>query len=224
MRTVCGLREAAQVLATVRLVSVEAVGCTPASGTGAALSVILGLLLLTATVLGPLVADRVRFHMSSDALVQYVGGEAFAPVVAGQEYGRYSLFWLIKYLDLGLVIPLAIITGLLQRSPSPGTDAAAVTMLGFLTFLLAALLFTALEMLRRGTPGAFWVLVVGVVAQPGRAPLPNLGHARHLAASGRLSAPPRRSGARKPASSNSTCLLWAAPAAPTSTLERRGCG
>jgi hypothetical protein len=73
------------------------------------------------------------------------------------------LFWLIKYLDLGLVIPLAVITGLLQRTPSVGSDAAAVTMRGFLSLLLAALFFMALEMLRRGTPGASWVLAIGVV-------------------------------------------------------------
>jgi hypothetical protein len=81
-----------------------------------------------------------------------------------QEYETAtSLFWLIKYLDLGLVIPLAVITGLLQRTPSPGTDAAAVTMLGFLSLLLAALLLMAVEMLRRGTPGASAALAVGVV-------------------------------------------------------------
>lgn len=244
---------------------------------GATLSVLLGLLLLVATVLGPLVTDRIRFHMSPDALVQYVGGEiitvvvavvllmsapgwwagrpwspsvtagaaayvvyTFATVVAGQEHVRYSgnaekafllytgitaaavlllvvsfralmsddglhgpvgatswvlmgigaivallwlgqlagfyrsgptpeyqtataLFWLIKYLDLGVVIPLAIITGLLQRTASTGGSAAAVTMLGLLTWLLAALLFMAAEMLRRGTPGASWVLAVGVL-------------------------------------------------------------
>jgi hypothetical protein len=74
-----------------------------------------------------------------------------------------ALFWLIKYLDLGVVIPLAVITGVLQRSPSPGTDAAAVTMLGFLTWLLLALVFMALEMLREGTPGASWVLAIGAL-------------------------------------------------------------
>lgn len=80
-----------------------------------------------------------------------------------QEYETATpLFWLIKYLDLGLVIPLAVITGLLQRTASAGTDAAAVTMFGFLSFLLAALFFMALEMLRRGTPGASWVVTFGV--------------------------------------------------------------
>jgi hypothetical protein len=261
----------------VSVVDMDTVGRAPQSAAAAVLSLVLGLLLVTATVLGPLVGDRIRFHMSSDALVQYVGGEVvtaivavvfiasapawwlgqqwpsgvavgatayivytFATVVAGQEYDRYpgnvekafllyaaitaagvallvisfrtlvaagtldgprhltgwvliaigaivallwlgqlagfyrtgptpeyetatSLFWLIKYLDLGLVIPLAVITGLLQRTSSPGTDAAAVTMLGFLTFLLAALLFMAVEMLRRGTPGASWALAIGVL-------------------------------------------------------------
>lgn len=255
----------------------DTVGRAPETAAAAVLSLVLGLLLLTATVLGPLVADRVHFHMSSDALVQYVGGEivtaivavvlmatapawwlgkqwpsavaagaaayivyTFFTVVAGQEYDRYpgnvekafllyvaitaaavallvisfrslvaagnlngprqmtgwvliaigaivallwlgqlagfyrtgptqeyetatSLFWLIKYLDLGLVIPLAVIIGLLQRTPSAGTDAAAMTMLGFLCLLLAALLFMALEMLRRGTPGASWALAIGVM-------------------------------------------------------------
>ncbi|WP_193604837.1 hypothetical protein [Nocardioides dongkuii] len=262
---------------TVRLVTVETVGRTPETAAGAVLSLVLGFLLLSATVLGPLFMDRIRFHMSSDALVQYVGGEVvtaivavllmvsapawwlgqqwpsavaagaaayvvytIATVVAGQEYSRYSgnaekafllyaaitaagvallvisfrtlidigdlsgprqgtgwvlvaigaivallwlgqvagfyrtgptqeyqtatsLFWLIKYLDLGFVIPLTLITGLLQRTPSPGTDAAAVTMLGFLSLLLAALLFMALEMLRRETPGASWALAFGVM-------------------------------------------------------------
>ncbi len=261
----------------VTLVNLATVGRTPETVSGALLSMVLGLLLLTATVLGPLITDRIRFHMSSDALVQFVGGEVvtaivavvlvasapawllghqwpaavavgaaayivytFVTVVAGQEYHRYpgnvekafllyaaitaagvallvisfralatagnlsgprqvsgwvligigavvallwlgqlagfyrtgptqeyetatSLFWLIKYLDLGLVIPLAVFTGLLQRTPSPGTDAAAVAMFGFLSLLLAALFFMALEMLRRGTPGASWVLAIGVV-------------------------------------------------------------
>lgn len=242
---------------------------------GAILSVILGLLLLSAVVLGPLVTGRVRFHMSAEALVQYVGGEVvtvvvsgvvlvtaagwwlgaqwapalaggaaayvvytFATVVGGQEYERYpgnvekafllyaavtavgvallvtsyrvlaagaarpgprhltgwvlltiaavvallwlgqlagfyrdgptpeyrtatSLFWLIKYLDLGIVIPLTVITGLLQRVPSAGTDAAAVTVLGFLSWLLAALFVMALEMIRRDVPGSSWALAVG---------------------------------------------------------------
>ncbi len=244
---------------------------------GALLSAVLGVLLVTATILGPLVTGRIRFHMSDDALVQYVGGEivtlivavglltsapawwlgrqwapavavgaagyivyTFATVVAGQEFDRYpgnvekafllyaattavavsllvtsfrmlttsahlagprhatswlligigavvallwlgqlagyyrdgptgeyetatALFWLIKYLDLGVVIPLAVVTGLLQRSPSPATDAAAVGMLGFMTWLLAALLLMAVEMLRRETPGASWILAVGVL-------------------------------------------------------------
>ncbi len=244
---------------------------------GAGLSVVLGVALLAAAVLGPLVTDGVRFRMSSDALVQYVGAEivtvivavlllvcgpgwlagwkwvpavaagvaayvvyTFFTVVTGQEYTRYqgnvekafllyvaitalavallvtsfrvlasagdvqgprrasgwvliaigavvallwlgqlagfyrtgptpeyesatALFWLIKYLDLGVVIPLAVITGVLQRTPSPGTDAAAVTMLGFLTWLLLALVFMALEMLREGTPGASWVLAIGAL-------------------------------------------------------------
>ncbi len=244
---------------------------------GAVLSLILGVLLLAATILGPLVRDLVRFHMSSDALVQYVGGEivtvvvavvlvvsvpfwwlgqqwpptvaagaaayvvyTYATVVAGQEYDRYpgnvekafllyvaitaaavallvtsfrcllaagnldgprlltgwvliaiggivallwlgqlagfyragpteeyrtatALFWLIKFLDLGLVIPLAVITGLLQRTPTAWTDAAAITMLGLLSWLLAALLFMAVEMLRRDTPGASWALLMGTV-------------------------------------------------------------
>ena len=254
---------------------VGAVGRT-SEAAGAVLALVLSVLLLTATVLGPLVTDRVRFHMSSDALVQYIGGEivtllvavvllasvpawwlghhwpwvvavgaaayvmyTYATVVAGQEYDRYpgnvekafvlyvaitaaavallvtsfralmaadlsgprqltgwvligigaivallwlgqlagfyrtgptpeyqtatALFWLIKYLDLGFVIPLAIITGLLQRTPSTVTDAAAVAMLGFLTWLLAALFFMAVEMLRRGTPGASWALTIGTL-------------------------------------------------------------
>lgn len=257
--------------------NVETVARAPESAAGAALSLVLGILLVTATVLGPLVTDRIRFHMSSDALVQYVGGEivttlvavvllasvpawwmeqqwppvvatgaaayiayTIATVVAGQEYDRYpgnfekafllyaaitaasvallvisfrttvaggnlngprqisgwvlivigaivallwlgqlagfyrtgptpeyetatSLFWLIKYLDLGLVIPLAIVTGLLQRTPTASTDGAAVLMLGFLTWLLAALVFMAVEMLRRQTPGASWALAVATV-------------------------------------------------------------
>jgi hypothetical protein len=252
------------------------VGRTPEIA-GGVLPVLLGVTLFAATLLGPLVTDRVRFHMSSDALVQYVGGEivtvivavvlvasapgwlsgwrwvpavaagasayivyTFTTVVAGQEYAPYqgnaekafllcvaitaeavallvssfrmlasagdiegprrltgwvlvaigaviallwlgqlagyyrtgptpeyqtatALFWLIKYLDLAAVIPLAIITGVLQRSPSSSTDAAAVTMLGFLSWLLLALVFMALEMLRRGTPGASWVLALGAL-------------------------------------------------------------
>ena len=255
---------------------VGAVGRT-SEAAGAVLALVLSVLLLTATVLGPLVTDRVRFHMSSDALVQYIGGEivtllvavvllasvpawwlghhwpsaiavgaaayvvyTYATVVAGQEYDRYpgnvekafllyvaitaaavallvtsfralmavgdlsgprqltgwvliaigaivallwlgqlagfyrtgptqeyqtatALFWLVKYLDLGIVIPLAITTGLLQRTPSTLTDAAAVAMLGFLTWLLAALFFMAVEMLRRGTPGASWALTIGTL-------------------------------------------------------------
>ena len=243
---------------------------------GGLLSLVLGALLMIAAALGPLVAGRVRFHMSSDAQVQYVGGEivtiavgavllvsafgwwagwhwvpavatgvtayvayTFATVVAGQEYGRYagnvekafplyaaisaaavallviafravasdgdsqvphratgwvlvtigvliallwvgqlagyyrtgptheyqtatSLFWLIKYLDLGIVIPLAVLTGVLQWSPSPGTDAAAVTM-GLLSCLLLAICFMGLEMLHRGTPGASWPLAIGAL-------------------------------------------------------------
>lgn len=244
---------------------------------GAVTSVVLGLLLLLAAVLGPLVTGRIRFHMSDDALVQYVGGEivtlvlavallvsapawvggrpwapalaagaagyavyTFVTVVAGQEHARYpgnaekafllyaaitaaavvllvvsfralaatpvdvaprqatarllvaigvvvgllwlaqlaayyrsgpsaeyesatALFWLIKYLDLGLLIPLSVLTALALRSPSPAVDAAAVTMLGFLTWLLAALVLMGLEMVRRDTPGASWVVVAGAL-------------------------------------------------------------
>lgn len=243
----------------------------------AALSLSLGVLLLGAAFLGPLMTGRIRFHMSGDAVTQYVGGEVvtvlialvlvaltpawspdrvwppaiaagsaayvvytFASVVAGQEYGRYpgnaerafllytaitalavallvvsvrtlashpmagprtasrwalaglavvvallwlgqvagfyragatpeyesatSLFWLIKYLDLGVVIPLAVIVAILQRSPTPTSDAAVVTLLGFLTCLLAALVLMALEMVRRDTPGASWVVAAGAIA------------------------------------------------------------
>lgn len=248
----------------------------PIEVTGAVLSLLLATGLLTAAFLGPLVSDRIRFHMSSEAVAQYVGGEVvtvllavmlllsgpgwwlnwgwvpiatagagayviytFVTVVAGQEYGRYpgnaenafllyaaitavavgllttswrrllageglegprhatgwvlvilggafallwlgqlagfyrdgptreyesatSMFWLIKYLDLGVVIPVAVIVGLAQRSPSSASDAAAVTILGFLSWLLLALVFMAIEMLRRGTPGASWVFAIGV--------------------------------------------------------------
>ena len=74
-----------------------------------------------------------------------------------------ALFWLIKYLDLGVIIPRVVITGMLQRSPSPGSDAAAVAMLGFMVWLFAALLFMAAEMLRREEAGASWALPIGVL-------------------------------------------------------------
>ena len=57
-------------------------GRAPETAVGAVLSLVLGILLVTATVLGPLVTDRIRFHMSSDALVQYVGGEIVTALVA----------------------------------------------------------------------------------------------------------------------------------------------
>lgn len=69
-------------LLSVRLGDTENVGRTPESTAGAVLSLVLGALIPAATVLGPLVTDRVRFHMSSDALVQYVGGEAVTAMVA----------------------------------------------------------------------------------------------------------------------------------------------
>jgi hypothetical protein len=253
---------------------IEKVG-RPSQTVGAVLSGVLGISLLLAAALGPLLAERIRFHLSSDALAQYVGGEivtvlvglvfvasvpgwwagwawvpavaagacgyvvyTFATVVAGQEYTRYpgnvenafllyaaitaaavallvtafralvtvggpagprrptgwvligigvvvgllwlgqvasfyrtgpseeyesatTLFWLIKYLDLGLVIPLAVFTGVLQWSPSRATDAAAMTMLGFMTLLLMALTLMAVEMLRRDTAGASWAVAIG---------------------------------------------------------------
>lgn len=243
--------------------------------TGGVLCVVVALLLAVATVIGPLVAGRVRFHMSADALVQYVGGElvtsslallflvcapfwlsgrgwapaltagasayviyTFFTVVMGQEYGKYpgnaesafllytaitasallllifsvralvalppmasaprratlavvialgvlfalvwvaqlagfyrtgateeyttatALFWVIKYLDLGIVIPLLIITGLAQRNPSAVSDVAAITALGFMTWLLTAILVMAAAMVRQHAAGASWVLVV----------------------------------------------------------------
>lgn len=89
---------------------------------------------------------------------------AFYRTGATHEYETATaLFWLIKYLDLGAVIPLVVITGLLQRSSSPGSDAAAVTMLGFLSWLLLALVFMALDMVRQGTPGASWALAIGAM-------------------------------------------------------------
>ncbi|WP_435198449.1 hypothetical protein [Janibacter sp. GS2] len=247
--------------------------------TGGVLCVVVGLLLAVATVIGPLVAGRVRFHMSADALVQYVGGElvtsslavlflactpfwwagrdwapaltagasayviyTFFTVVMGQEYGKYpgnaetafllytaitasallllvfsvralsalppmpsaprqatlavvialgvlfallwmaqlagfyrtgpteeyttatALFWVIKYLDLGIVIPLLIITGLAQRNPSAVSDVAAITALGFMTWLLTAILVMAAAMIRHQSVGASWVLVVAFAA------------------------------------------------------------
>lgn len=55
---------------------------------------------------------------------------------------------------------MAVVIGVLQRAPSPGTDAAAITMLGFLCWLLLALVLMAIEMLRQDTPGASWVIAV----------------------------------------------------------------
>ncbi|AXH95484.1 hypothetical protein [Ornithinimicrobium avium] len=242
---------------------------------GAVLCTVVGVLLLVATVLGPLVTGRVRFHMSEDALVQYVGGDlvtsslallflvaapfwssgrAWAPaltaggsayviytfvtVVMGQEYAKYqgnaetafllytaitagsvlllvfsvraclalpplpevprqgalalliglavlfglmwvaqlagfyrtgptdeyasatTLFWVIKYLDLGIIIPLLIITGLAQRHPTAVSNVAAITALGFMTWLLTAILLMSVAMLRQQAAGASWVLVV----------------------------------------------------------------
>lgn len=253
-----------------------AVGITRSTDlTGAVLCVVAGLLLAVATLIGPLVTGRVRFHMSADALVQYVGGElvtsslavlflvcaplwwsgrgwaaaltagasgyviyTFCTVVMGQEYGKYpgnaeaafllyaaitasatlllffsvralwdlptmasaprratlavtiavgalfalvwlaqlagfyragptpeytsatALFWVIKYLDLGVVIPLLILTGLAQRNPGPASDVAAITALGFMTWLLTAVLVMAAAMVRQQAAGASWVLVL----------------------------------------------------------------
>lgn len=243
--------------------------------TGGVLCAVLGVLLAVATVLGPLVAGRVRFHMSDDAIVQYVGGEVvtsamallcvvcapfwvagrawaaaltagasayviytFVTVVMGQEYGTYPgnaekafllysaitacavlllvfsartlmalpplpnaprgaatgllvglgalfalmwlaqlagfyrsgptdeyasatvLFWVIKYLDLGIIIPLLILTGLAQRHPTEVSNAAAITALGFMTWLLTAILLMAAAMVRQHAAGASPVLVV----------------------------------------------------------------
>jgi hypothetical protein len=58
-------------------------GAMPASETaGTVLSAVLGLLLLTAGVLGPLVTGRVRLHLSDDAITHYVGGEVVTMVLA----------------------------------------------------------------------------------------------------------------------------------------------
>jgi len=242
---------------------------------GGVLSCVLGLLLVVAGVLGPVGTGLIRFHMSDDALVQYVGGElvtlalalvllvcapfwlsgrrwapaltagasayviyTFVTVVMGQEYGSYpgnaesafllysaitacavllllasarvssalgplpdpphraatvllvgagvlfalvwlaqlagfyrsgpsdeyltatALFWVIKYLDLGIVIPLLVVTGFAQRHPTPVTDSAALTALGFMTWLLAAIVLMAAEMVRQNAAGASWVIVV----------------------------------------------------------------
>ncbi len=247
--------------------------------TGGVLSSILGVLLLVAGLLGPLVTGRIRFHMSDDALVQYVGGElvtvllavvllasapfwfsgcpwapaltsgasayviyTFVTVVVGQEYGSYrgnaevafllysavtacavlllltsarvlvaldpvpdlphraarallvgagvlfaltwlaqlagyyrsgpteeylaatALFWVIKYLDLGIVIPLLIVTGVAQGHPTRATDAAALTALGFMTWLLAAIALMAAAMIREDAAGASWMVVVAFAA------------------------------------------------------------
>lgn len=242
---------------------------------GGVLCAVVGVLLVIATVLGPLVTGRIQFHMSNDALVQYVGGElvtsslallflvcapfwlsgqtwapalttgasayviyTFVTVVMGQEYGKYpgnaetafllysaittsavlllvfsaraclalpplpnvprqaalavlvgiavlfalmwvarlagfyrtgptdeyttatTLFWVIKYLDLGIVIPLLIVTGLAQRHPTAVSNAAAITALGFVTWLLTSILLMAVAMVRQQAAGASWVLVV----------------------------------------------------------------
>ena len=242
----------------------------------ASLSAVLGVLLLSAAALGPLMTGRIRFHMSADAVVQYVGGEivtvlgavlllasvpmwsaarpavpglvgglcayvvyTFVTVVAGQEFDRYegnaekafllyaaitavavvlvvtclrmltsadvvgprqatawlllalavviallrlgqlaglyrngpspeyetatSLFWLIKYLDLAIVIPLIVLVALRQHAPSAGSDAAAVVVLGFVSCLFLALFCMALEMLRRHSPGASGALAIGAL-------------------------------------------------------------
>lgn len=60
---------------------------------GAVLSSVLGVLLLVATVLGPLQARRIRFHMSADALVQYVGGETVTLIVAVALLASAPAWW-----------------------------------------------------------------------------------------------------------------------------------
>ena len=65
-----------------------------------------------------------------------------------------------EYLDLGIVIPLLVVTGFAQRHPTPATDSAAVTALGFMTWLLAAIVLMAVEMVRQNAAGASWVIVV----------------------------------------------------------------
>ncbi|MCA1982626.1 hypothetical protein [Nocardioides nematodiphilus] len=74
-----------------------------------------------------------------------------------------SLFWLVKLLDLAIVIPLTGFVAILQHTPSAGSDAAAVVVLGFMSCLFLALLGMAVEMLRRDTPGASWVLAIGAL-------------------------------------------------------------
>ncbi len=245
-----------------------------AARAAAVCSGLLGALLVIAAALGPLMSGIVRFHLSEDALIQYVGGEivtlvlavvllvavpawwtgapwaaavsaggcayvvyTMATVVAGQDYDRYpgnaekafllyaaitatavvllvlaarllvesggrgavprqatawlllglgivfaliwigqavghyrqgpsqeyesatALFWLVKYLDLGVVIPLLVMIGIGQRVGSSVVDAAAVAALGFMAWMLAALVAMAVEMVRRGAPGGSWVLV-----------------------------------------------------------------
>lgn len=72
---------------------VGAVGRT-SEAAGAVLALVLSVLLFTATVLGPLVTDRVQFHMSSDALVQYIGGEVVTLLVAVVLMASVPAWWL----------------------------------------------------------------------------------------------------------------------------------
>lgn len=107
-------------------------------------------------------------------------GVLFALLWLGQLAGFYrngpsedyttatALFWVVKYLDLGVVIPLLVVTGLLQRTPSHAADVSAVVALGFMTCMLAAVLLMALATLRQGAEGGSWglVVVVAVVTVP----------------------------------------------------------
>lgn len=115
---------------------------------------------LRRSLAGVLIVIGVAFALTwAGSIAAVLGGES-----APQEYlADPTLFWLIRLMDLGFIIPAALITavGLLRGARWATRLAYAVT--GFLTLEVGAVAAMAAALQVRGDPTANPVLLVGMV-------------------------------------------------------------
>jgi hypothetical protein len=89
---------------------------------------------------------------------------SIADVLGGSPSDDYlrdpQLFWLVRFMDLGGVIPLAVIAGAGTLRAAPWSPRATVVAMGFLTLIVAAVAGMAIRLQVTGDPGASTVFTV----------------------------------------------------------------
>jgi deazaflavin-dependent oxidoreductase (nitroreductase family) len=109
--------------------------------------ILLGTAVATVAVLGPLVSGVLRYRRDQPTSVQYLTSP--------------TAFWLVKFMDLGIVVPAAIAVGIGALRHRQWARKPMYTLVGAYTLIGASVTAMAITMTTRNDPDASATIVIG---------------------------------------------------------------